>query len=350
MAKRTPKTGSKPKAAGAPTPAPSGPGPRLVVVHGPDAFLHGQYTRVIREGLEAALGADGVQTVAFDGASAEIADVLDECRSYDLMQRHKLVTVDDADKLVAGDNRALMERYAQAPSPGASLVLRCTKWNKGKARDALVGPIGGFQECKEATVAVAVGWAIKRAEKRHGAVLSRAGAGAIVDRVGTSLGRIDMEIGKLAAAAEEGQPIGVELVAELTGRSGDEELWAVQGPLLGEDPEAAIGAVRDALTLWRQSATGVVYAEIDLVRKAHAVARLVEQGADPYSAAKRARIWRDEDRLTALGRRAGAASLRALLDESIANDVRSKSGLGDAQRGAETLAARIAMLGRDGRR
>lgn len=348
MAKRSSKSASKPAAPQGR--APSGPGPRIAVFHGPDAFLQAEHTRHVREALEATLGAEGVQTVAFDGDGADIADVLDECRSFDLMQRHKLVTVESADKLVSGDNRAIMERYAQSPSPGASLILRCSKWNKGKALDALIDSLGGFTACEQPGPAEAAAWAVKRAEKRHNTSLSRECARAIVDRVGADLGRIDMEVAKLGAAAGVGAPITLELIAELTGRSGEEELWAVQGPLLGEDPEAAIGAVRDALTLWRQSATGVVYAEIDLIRKAHAVARLVEQGADPFGAAKRARIWRDGDRVAALGRRAGAGALRTLLDESLANDVRAKSGRGDAQRAAETIGVRIAMLGRGERR
>lgn len=346
MAKRVAKSASGGANAPAPPPAISGPGPRIVVLHGPDAFLHAEHTRQIREALEATLGAEGVQPVAYEGASAAIADVLDECRSFDLMARHKLVIVDNADKLVAGDNRAIMERYAASPSPGATLILRAEKWNKGKGLDALVERLGGFQTCEGPTEAEATAWAVKRAQKRHNASLDRESARAIVDRVGADLGRIDTEIAKLASAADGGA-ITTELVAELTGRSGEDELWAIQAPLLSDDPGAGLAAVRDAVTLWRQSATGALYAEIDLIRKAHAIARLTEQGENPFAAAKRARVWKDGDRLAAVARRAGGEALGALFAEASGLDAACKGlGLADADRAVETLALRFAMAGR----
>ena len=62
-----------------------------------------------------------IDRVVFDGETVDLASVLDEVRTFDLLMRHKLVIVDNADIFLAvkgtGDKspRKAMERYAQLP-------------------------------------------------------------------------------------------------------------------------------------------------------------------------------------------------------------------------------------------
>ena len=119
--------------------------------------------------------------------------MLDECRSFDLMQRQKLVVVENADKLVAGDNRPLIERYASAPADHSTLALKAGKWNRGNL-DKLIEKVGVIVKCEPPSAADAAKWAYHRALKRHDADLDKDAAVALVERVGVDLGRIDTEI------------------------------------------------------------------------------------------------------------------------------------------------------------
>src|SRR6185436_11346291 len=76
---------------------------RVVLLTGPERFMQDLLTQRLKEELEQAHGQ--VDSIRFDGASAQIADVLDECRSMGLMQQHKLVLVDSADQLLKADDK-----------------------------------------------------------------------------------------------------------------------------------------------------------------------------------------------------------------------------------------------------
>ena len=322
--------------------------PRIALFVGEDDFLLHNLTQRLRERLVADVGADALDVLRFDGESAQPADVFDECRSFGLIARHKLVIVDHADRFVAGDNRALIERYADAPSDDATLVLRASKWHKGNL-DKRIAAVGVIEHAEPPTPAKAAGWAVARCAKHHGAELTRDAAVALVAQVGTDLGRIDTELAKLSCATSApGDPITADHVREWVGRSGEEDLWAVQTPLASAEPSTALAGVRDAITLWRQSPTGVLYAEIDLIRKAAAVARLLEQGEQPFAAAKRARIWGNTEPLVAVARRApgGTAALADLFSRAIDTDVKSKTGWADPALACETLAVRWCSVGR----
>src|SRR5438067_13461259 len=85
----------------APLDAPASP--RIVILHGKEPFIRAQKTTEIRAALVKEHG--GVDSFAFDGASATAADVLDECRSFGLIAQHKLVILDNAEQLVKEDTR-----------------------------------------------------------------------------------------------------------------------------------------------------------------------------------------------------------------------------------------------------
>jgi DNA polymerase III delta subunit len=139
-----------------------GPEHRVVLLHGANTFLAAEYTTQLKDKLQAAHGA--LDVLHFDGKEHKLADVLDECRSFGLMQQHKMVVVDSAEELVKEDNRPLVERYAEQPTEGATLVLRATKWYKGKLDDKIAA-VGIMVECGDIGEAMARTWAIRRALK-----------------------------------------------------------------------------------------------------------------------------------------------------------------------------------------
>ena len=107
-------------------------GPRMAILHGKDRFLQDEKLEEITAAL-VKHSEGGIITVRFDGQQGPriVADILDECRSFGLMQQHKIVLVDNADLLVkASDDqedsgappaRAGKRGHAPASAPANSL-------------------------------------------------------------------------------------------------------------------------------------------------------------------------------------------------------------------------------------
>lgn len=308
---------------------------RVAVLHGPEPFLRSLYTGTLRQALEAAH--TQIDVLHFDGATTPAADVLDECRSFGLLAQHKLVIVDQADQFVKEANRPLIERYAENPSEGATLVLRADKWFKGKL-DALVEKVGSMIPCDPPTEAAAVTWAIDRSAKRHQALLEPPAAALLVERLGPDLGRIDTELAKLSTAAGPGKPITADLVALFVGLSREEEIWSIQSTLLSRDAPRILIHLREMLEVSRQPTSLVSYAFIDLARKLHGVSAGLRAGMDPFRLKGAYKIWSGLDELVATGRNTDPHTAAGILAACIASDVRQKTGLGTPERNLEVTA------------
>lgn len=337
MAKKTArkKSGGR-KASGPSTPTAD---MRIVVLHGKDEYLRHLQTRKLRSELEERH--DRLDVRRFEGAIADVAEVLDECRAMGLLQQHTLVIVDQAEQFVKEATRPALERYADAPSEDATLVLRADAWRKGNL-DKKIAKVGGVIRCDAPSPAQAAHWAVVRAEKRYEATLEAGAADALVGRVGPNLGRIDAEVAKLAAMTR-GEPITAGLVRETVGMTREEEGWALQGEILSGDPERALSTLERICGATKGNEAFVSYILCDLARKLHLMAALVEGGAPPASAAGKARLWGDA-RNAAIGvaRRLRPADTLAMLDEALERDVRLKSGLFNARRAVEATTLRFA--------
>jgi DNA polymerase III delta subunit len=329
----------------APAKATTEPGPehRIVLLVGRETFLQIEYTDRLREKLRAAHG--GVDTTRFDGASVSPAVVLDECRTFGLMQQHKLVIVDFSDQFVKEDRRPIVERYAQSPAEQATLVLRAEKWNKGKL-DAMIEKVGAIVPCDSPTAAQAARWCLKRSEKQHGATINEDAARLLVERLGPGLSRLDAELAKLALGIPEGSPkiITTEAVAAMVGRSREEEAWAVQSSLLRSDPQLAVKAVRDSIDVAGNSPMAVSYFCVDLARKLHGVSQGLAARVDRRAISKAYRLWGEGEFLVfAAAERTTPHAASELFKEAVRTDHLAKLG-GDPDRLLERLALRFASV------
>jgi len=126
------------------------------------------------------------------------------------MAAHKLIIVDEADQFIKADTRPMIERYAQAPSDQATLVLRGSKWNKGKL-DEHISKAGLILKCDAVDEGTASRWIQARSTKAYESSIDPRSAAMLVDRLGCDLGRIDTELAKLATAAGKGNPISADM-------------------------------------------------------------------------------------------------------------------------------------------
>jgi DNA polymerase-3 subunit delta len=314
---------------------------RIVVLHGKEEFLRSLETDRLREALGEAFGE--IEVVRFDGAVTPPADALDECRSFGLMQQHKLVVVDGADEFVKEGNRAIIERYAAAPCESATLALRCDTWRAGKLDKLITDGGGVIRKCDAVTPTKATKWVVNRAHKRYGVTMTPDAAEALVERAGVGLGRLDTEAEKLASAAGDGGTVTVDLVRELVGLTREEEAWLLQSALLSGVAEDRFRALREAMGVSRHDPVFLSFVVTDLLRKIHTVSRLMADGVNGFQAAKRAKLWGpSSEPIIAAAGRTPARVWGALFVDAVENDAMIKSGRADARRSLERLVARFA--------
>ena len=111
---------------------------RVVLLHGKESFLMEEATAELGGVLSEAF--DDYEQFNFEGSFSSLAGVLDELRSYGLMQRHKLVVVDEADKFLAREGiRKALEAYALAPVDEATLLLRAEGFTVTKRPERRLG-------------------------------------------------------------------------------------------------------------------------------------------------------------------------------------------------------------------
>ncbi len=314
---------------------------RIVLLHGPEAHLKSLHTEGLRKALTDAHGE--IDVIRFD-ATAPAADVLDECRSFGLMQRHRLVIVDDAEDFVKEGSRPLLERYAATPAEQSTLLLRAGTWHKGKL-DALIQKVGSIIKCEAPIPEQAIKWAAHRAQKEHGAALEPAAAELLVARLGPDLGRIDSELAKLAAGTEKNGTITPNSVRELVGFTREDEAWPLQAVAVTGDAAATLAAIAALKGPSRQDPTFLLYVLADGVRKLHILSNLLHSGANSWQALGAARIWgsqQDKERLVAAAKRASPEKLAELLAEATDANARVRSGFSDSALAVETLAVRFA--------
>jgi DNA polymerase-3 subunit delta len=334
---------------------------RVVIVHGPEAFLRTEATRRLQSALEAEHGSGAVQRFGFDGETADPADVLDELRTFGLFQEHKLVVVDKADRFLQGGakpgddgddedspakgegarRRRALEAYAESPAAGATLLLRAETWRPGKL-DKAVAKVGTVIKCAELKDRDAVSWAVETCPQRHDLVLKRPAAQLLVERLGPNLGRLDTELAKLAAFVGPGHEIGRKDVQELVGKSREEKAWELQAAIMLGGPGGACVKLRELVEISQVDPVLISWAVSDLLRKLHTVAQLSRQGGAVRSLSKPLRLWGPTgDRIMEVARRADPGVFARLLDRAVKTDLANKTGRGEPVRNLEALTLQV---------
>ncbi len=320
---------------------------RVVALYGDDDYLMQEETARFTEVLEESFG--GIERFRYDGREAELSDVLDELRSFGLIQQHKLVILDHADSFLSrsDDIRPAMLRYIENPVDDATLVLRFETFRSNGKLEKLLLDGQVVRACETITPAKATDWCIKRCKKRCDATIEPDAATLLVERLGTGMGRLDSELRKLASYVGPGGTIDRATVAGMVGASREEEVWGLQAAVLTGRAGVAVSKLRELLHISRQPEELVRWALADLARKLHTTRRIIDDGSSPRQAVFAARVFGESQNAIAQAAQAGQSeSFAQLLRECIEADARVKSGQADSARSLEVMAIRMAdMIG-----
>lgn len=296
---------------------------------GTDLFLQ---LETLAELVRAAGG--NVQRIDVEGETAELADVLDELRSFSMFCSGKMVVIREADAFITRYREA-MEHYLAKPAMGSVLVLRVNSLPSNQRIYKAIAAVGEIHGCNAPKDVVE--WIIGRAKETHKLALPREAAKVLFDLIGDDLGRLDNELAKLALQA--GGKVDAAAIQQTVSFQREQEMWNMTDAL-------GAGNVTEAMRRWRhlvQMDPSTEYRAVtwlviwlEKVRKSLAMRR---QGKNDFAIAKELRIWPAEQQRAffqtagAIGE-AGASRLINLLAEV---DHRSKSGLGEMAENVESF-------------
>src|SRR4051794_31596663 len=144
------------------------------------------------------------QRADVDGERAELADVLDELRSFAMFGGGKVVVVRNADDFISRFRESL-EDYLAKPSDSATLVLRCNSLPKNQRIYKLIDKVGRVEQCEPPKPAQLPAWIAARGKAAHQLTVDSAAAHLLADLIGNDLGRLDNELAKLALQVPSGK-------------------------------------------------------------------------------------------------------------------------------------------------
>jgi DNA polymerase-3 subunit delta len=309
----------------------STPAPVYALI-GEDAFL--QLQRLTQ--ILAALPAD-VQRVDIDGERAELAEVLDEARSFAMFGSSggKVVVVRDADDFVSRF-REQLENYVSEPSTSTTLILRLSSLPGTQRLHKAIAKLGGIEKCEPPKAQDVPRWITQHAAQAYKSAIAPDAAAMLADLIGADLGRLDMELAKLSVQAKGGR-IGVEDVAGSVSFQREQKMWEMTNALGSGDAAEAVRRWRqllqaDATSEFRAVTWLTIW--LENVRKALAMKK---RGMNGFAICQQLRIWPGTlhepfmRTVSSLGERGVARALDLLAEV----DHQSKSGVGDAAANVE---------------
>lgn len=334
----------------------------VYAVFGSDDYLKQQAVERIKTEV---LGAerDRMALIEFDGDRAQIADILDECRTGSLLAPVRLVIVHSAEKLFSAADpveekqgavhhkkdrkaspRESMEKYLSSPCPTGVLVLVCKTWVKTTRLYKLVDKIGHNISCETPKAQAIPGWVASQAQQVYGVRLEPQAARRLVELVGPQLGLLDMELAKLATYVLPKTAIAIQDVDELVGASRVEKVFGLADAIAAGD--AAV-----AMNLWDQVVSrdrdaeykaigGLRYAFVRLVE----AKRLVSQGLSVFEATKSLGIWGDAHQLKRQLDRFSMRQWQEILVKLLSIDLGAKTGLGSVRSLVERFIAELCAI------
>lgn len=280
--------------------------------------------------------------VELDGETVELADALDEVRSFAMFGGGKAVIVRNADAFVTRFRQQLEEYLAAAPAGAAMLILRLGKLKSNERVYKLLSKVGRIINCDSPKDPVA--WIVDHGRSAHKLIISPDAARMLAELVGNDLGRLDNELAKLALNCEGGK-VGLQQVTAATAFQREREIWDLTDALGGGDWAGAIARWRQLVQLDSSAEFRAVTwlgLWLENVRKALVMLR---RGESASVIGQALRIWprQRQEGFVQTVRNLGQTGLERALDLLAEIDFQTKTGIGDACQNVErfilTLAA-----------
>jgi DNA polymerase-3 subunit delta len=300
---------------------------RIYVLAGDDPFLKSQALSVIK--IQITGGDEGEFAFhRWDGSEATPRDVFDELNTVGLFgSGSRLVMVTDADSFVTKYRSELESMIPQVRS-GSALVLDVNAWPSNTRLYKLSLASGAIVKCTAPPEARLAGWVSKWGRARHGIVVDRQAADALVEIVGPNAGLLDQELSKLALVTPPESPVRESDVRDIVGGWRAKTAWSMLDAALdgqaaesleqldrllmsGEHPVGILAQISSTLRRFSQAALQIEHAEL-VGERIQLRTALERAGVKPFVMA------RAEAQLRRLGRARALRLPQLLLDADLA--------------------------------
>jgi DNA polymerase-3 subunit delta len=322
------------------------------LIHGDDHGRIAERRARLRELAESISGAEGVELLEGDDATAERAAAALDAMTLALSRR--FIIVDGVERWKDKELDALAASLGAMP-PETTIAFFAREESRYKAPDRLGAAVrdAGGDVSPEVSVKPweLPKWATARA-RELGLELDPDGARALVRHVGDRQQRLLRELEKLALGTEDpdpaqpAEPLDAETVERLTASSSERRAWAVADAVVAGETRAAVTAYL-GLRQQGERLPGLLYWISQRVRTAHEVAAALDAGEPPAQVKRRLRMpSRAADRLIADAQRTGSDRLAEAICEIADLELASRGGGvgGGGIRGEDTAA--LIALGR----
>ena len=247
----------------------------VYILHGDEDFLKRQCREVL---VAKALG-DGDASFALSNFVGDknlaFSTIRNELDTLPFLSSVRVVVVEQADPFVT-EHRPALEKYVAAPSKIGVLVLEVKAFPETtKLAKAL--PDAAKLACKAPAGHKLAEWCIGRSANHHGKRLTADGAGLLVDLVGSQMGLLDQELGKLAVAVGAKPTIDAPDVDQFVGRSRAANVFQILSAIGEGQPARALGILSN-LFEEGEDPLAVLGPLTSQLRKLATVNRLVGQG------------------------------------------------------------------------
>ncbi len=300
--------------------------PRPVcVAYGDDLFLRRQVLVRIRGAVLSEEEADFSLTT-FEGATAELRDVLEELDTVAMFGAQRLVVVEEADEFVSRYRQAL-EDYVAKPGRGGVLMLDVKTWPATTRLYKAVDAKGLAVDCSAPAAARLTRWLSDWAKQAHNVQLSLNAAETLAELVEPELGVLDQELAKLALVSGADKKITPDMVQKYVGGWRAKTTWEMLDLALdgnvpealrqvdrllssGEVPIGILGQIASSLRRLA-AATRLILRSEAAGRKIAVGSALQQAGVKPFV------LQKAERQLRRIGRQRGGQLYRWLLETDL---------------------------------
>jgi DNA polymerase-3 subunit delta len=320
------------------------------LIHGDDHGRIAERRARLRELAESISGADGVELLEGDAATAERAAAALDAMTLTLSRR--FIIVDGVERWKDKELDALVASLGAMP-PETTMAFFAREESRNTAPERLhaaVRDAGGDVSAEQSVKPWELPkWAMARA-RELGLELDPDGARALVRHVGDRQQRLLRELEKLALGAGESvdgdgsaEPLDADAVERLTASSAERRAWTVADAVVAGDRRTAVTSYLQ-LRQQGERLPGLLYWISQRVRTAHEIAAALDTGEPPAQVKRRLRMpSRAADRLIADAQRTGTERLAEAVCEIADLELASRGG-GSGGAGEDTTA--LVALGR----
>ena len=262
-----------------------------------------------------------------EGKDAQIAEVLDECRTLPFLADRRVVVVYQADSFISA-NRSLLEEYFDHPCPSGVLILCTGTWQATTKLAKKLTRIGQLIKLDPPKP-----WQMPKAlcdytQKQHGKTLSLRAAQLLVQLAGDDWIRVQTEVDKLALFVGRSQQIDTVHIEKLVGHNRVFGAFDVIESVVAGRQVEAVARLRNLFSEDPASQYTVVGAFAFHLRRLFNARVMMNRGHSPDQISKALRLWGRQDAFFAQVRGVSLERIGALLCELAEIDFQSKTGQG----------------------